>query len=271
MAFGVTFKRYEKKFLLNPKQFLAIKEEVDKHFDPDKFGETKICNIYYDTPDFVLVRRSVDKPIFKEKLRLRTYGVPDDNTTAFVEIKRKFNKIVYKRRIHMPYIQSIDYLNGAEINSNTQITREINYFLKLYEGIQPQFYISYERSAFFYKENSDIRVTFDKNITWRDYDLDLRLGSYGDQLLPDNYVIMEIKVPKMAPLWLVQLLSKLKVYSTSFSKVGTAYKTKLAKKIGANPISTGNPRLIYAQYTNDDTDDLIEVNVSQDYPVEGVV
>ena len=270
MAFGVTFKRYEKKFLLNPEQYLAIKEEVDKLFDPDKYGETKICNIYYDTPDFVLVRRSIDKPIFKEKLRLRTYGVPKDDTTAFVEVKRKFNKIVYKRRIHMPYTQAIDYLNVSHIESNTQITKEINYFLSLYKGIEPKFYISYDRSAFFYKENSEIRVTFDKNITWRDYDVDLRLGSYGEQLLPDNYVIMEIKVPKMAPLWLVQLLSKLKVYTTSFSKVGTAYKTMLAKKIGASPISTGNPRLIYEN--NNTNDDMTEVNVSQDYPIEeGVI
>ena len=269
MAFGVTFKRYEKKFLLNPEQFLAIKEEIDRHFDPDKYGETKICNIYYDTPDFVLVRRSVDKPVFKEKLRLRTYGIPNDDTTAFVEVKRKFNKIVYKRRIHMNYTKAIDYLNGQEIDSNTQITKEINYFLKLYSGICPQFYISYDRSAFFYKENSEIRITFDKNITWRDYDLDLRLGSYGEQLLPDNYVIMEIKVPKMAPLWLVNLLSKLKVYSTSFSKVGTAYKTMLAKKIGAKPISTGNPRLLYEQ--NIIESDMIEVNIAQDYPIEGVV
>lgn len=270
MAFGATFKRYEKKFLLNPEQFLAIKEEVDKRFNPDKYGETKICNIYYDTPNFVLVRRSVDKPIFKEKLRLRTYGVPTDDTTAFAEVKRKFNKIVYKRRIHMPYIQAIDYLGGSKIDSNTQITKEINYFLNFYKGIEPKFYISYDRSAFFYKENSEIRITFDKNITWRDYDLDLRLGSYGEQLLPDDYVIMEIKVPKMAPLWLVQLLSKIKVYSTSFSKVGSAYKTMLAKKIGASTISTGNPRLIYEQ--NNTEDDMIEVNVAQDYPIgEGVV
>ena len=134
--------------------------------------------------------------------------------------------------------------------------------------MEPKFYISYDRSAFFYKESDDIRVTFDRNITWRDYDLDLRLGSYGEQLLPDDYVIMEIKVPKMAPLWLVQLLSKLHVYSTSFSKVGTAYKTMLARKIGASPISTGNPRLLLQQEY--EADDMIEVNICQDYPVEGV-
>ncbi len=268
MAFGATFKRYEKKFLLNPEQFLIIKEEVDKYFEPDKYGETKICNIYYDTPEFILVRRSVDKPIFKEKLRLRTYGVPNDSTTAFVEVKRKFNKIVYKRRIHMPYKEAIDYVAGNfKIENETQITKEINYFIDLYKGICPQFYISYDRSAFFYKETSDIRVTFDRNITWRDYDLDLRLGSYGEQLLPDDYVIMEIKVPKMAPLWLVQLLSKLKVYSTSFSKVGTAYKTMLAKKTGASIISTGNPRLIFQQSLSADN----TTNIKQDYSTEGAI
>lgn len=271
MAFGVTFKRYEKKFLLNPEQYLTIKAEVDKYFVPDKYGETKICNIYFDTPDFILVRRSIDKPIFKEKLRLRTYGIPVDDTIAFVEVKRKFNKVVYKRRIHLPYISAIDYAcNGKRSENESQITKEINYFIDLYTDISPQFYISYDRSAFFYKETSDIRITFDKNITWRDYDLDLRKGSYGEQLLPDNYVLMEVKVPKMAPLWLVKLLSSLKVYSTSFSKVGTAYKTMLAKRIGASPISTGNPRLLIQQNL-DNVEDMTEINIVQDFSVEGVI
>lgn len=271
MAFGVTFKRYEKKFLLTPEQYTLIKTEVDKHFVPDKYGETKICNIYFDTPDFILVRRSIDKPVFKEKLRLRTYGIPTDDTTAFVEVKRKFNKIVYKRRIHFPYTDAMEYVcNGDHENNISQITKEIDYFINFYKGICPQFYISYDRSAFFYKETSDIRITFDKNITWRDYDLDLRKGSYGEQLLPDNYVIMEIKVPKMAPLWLAQLLSKLQVYSTSFSKVGTAYKTMLAKKIGASPISTGNPRLIIQENLDND-EDMTEINIVQDFTKEGVI
>ena len=270
MGFGFTFKRYEKKFLLSPEQFVAIKEEIDKHFVPDKYGETKICNIYFDTPEFLLITRSNDKPIFKEKLRLRTYGVPNDETDAFVEIKRKFNKIVYKRRIHLPYTRAIDYVcNEKKLEAETQITKEIDYFINFYKGIRPQFYISYDRSAFFYKETSDIRITFDKNITWRDYDLDLRKGSYGEQLLPDNYVIMEIKVPKMAPLWLVQLLSKLKIYATSFSKVGIAYKTMLAKKTGASVISTGNPRLLYESHTDDE--DFVETNISQDFSLEGVI
>lgn len=245
MAFGVTFKRYEKKYLLNPEQYIILKKAIDEHFNPDKYGETKICNIYYDTPEFLLITRSIDKPIFKEKLRLRTYGIPDDDTTAFIEVKRKFNSIVYKRRIHMPYTEAVEHIISPKKRENdTQITKEVNYLLDFYKTLKPQFYLSYDRQAFFYKETSDIRVTFDKNITWRDYDLDLRKGSYGESLLPDGYTVMEIKVPNTAPLWLAQLLSELKLYPTSFSKVGTAYKTMLAKKINASVISTANPNLM---------------------------
>lgn len=245
MAFGVTFKRYEKKYLLNPEQFLILKAEIDKHFKPDEYGETTICNIYYDTPEFLLITRSIDKPIFKEKLRLRTYGVPNDSSTAFIEVKRKFDSVVYKRRIHMPYTKAVEHILNPTTNENDkQITKEINYLLKFYKSIEPKFYLSYDRQAFFYNETSDIRVTFDRNITWRDYDLDLRKGSYGESLLPEGYTVMELKVPNTAPLWLAELLSKLKLYPTSFSKVGTAYKTMLAKQINASVISTANPNLM---------------------------
>ena len=242
MAFGVTFKRYEKKYLLNPYQYSALKAEIDKRFNPDKYGETKICNLYLDTSDYTLIRRSVDKPVFKEKVRLRTYGLANDDTTAFLEIKRKFNSIVYKRRIHMDYIQAFECVNGNyDSLDDKQISKEIRYLFDFYGDIRPRFFISYDRSAFFYKETRDIRITFDKNLVWRDTDLDLRLGAHGYNLLPDGYTLMEIKVPNTVPLWLANLLSELKIYPRSFSKVGTAYKTMLGKKIGASKISIGNP------------------------------
>lgn len=242
MAFGVTFKRYEKKYLLNPDQYSVLKSEIDKHFIPDKYGETKICNLYLDTNDYVLIRRSIDKPVFKEKCRLRTYGIAKDDSTAFLEIKRKFNSIVYKRRIHKDYLNLFGFVNGG-VNclDDSQISKEIKYLFDFYGSVKPRFYISYDRSAFFYKETSDIRITFDKNLVWRDYDLDLRLGSYGESLLPDGYILMEIKVPNTAPLWLANLLSELKIYPRSFSKVGTAYKTMIGKRINASAISVNNP------------------------------
>lgn len=232
MAYNFTFKRYEKKYLLSPQQFAVVKAEVDKYFTPDKYGETKICNIYFDTPEYLLTVRSNDKPVFKEKLRLRTYGVPNDDTTSFVELKRKYKSVVYKRRISMPYSEAVDYLcNGKALEEQTQITKEIDYFISYYKGIAPAFYISYDRSAFFYKETNDIRITFDRNITWRSDNLDLRLGSYGEQLLPEGYTIMELKVPATAPLWLAELFTKYDIKPTSFSKVGTAYKNMISKEV----------------------------------------
>ena len=230
-----TFRRLEKKFLLTTEQFLRIKEEIDRRFDPDEYGETKICNLYFDTPSYLLIRRSIEKPIFKEKLRLRTYGVPSQNSQSFIEIKRKYNSEVYKRRIGLPLNEALDFLeSGKELKEHSQISGEIEYFISMYENLEPMFYISCDRSAFFYKNNKDIRVTFDKNLTWRNYDLDLTKGSYGELLLPTDMILMEIKIPDAIPLWLAKLLSELGVVGASFSKVGNAYINMIKQRSVSN-------------------------------------
>lgn len=226
-----TFRRIEKKFILTKDQFSGIKEEIQKRFDPDEYGETKICNLYFDTPSYLLVRRSTEKPVFKEKLRLRTYGIPTKSSPSFVEIKRKYKSEVYKRRICMPLDEALDFLKKEkEIKNPSQISREIEYFLSFYKNLEPMFYISCDRSAFFCKDDRDVRVTFDKNITWRTYDLDLTKGSYGEFLLPPDMILMEIKVPDTIPLWLAKLLSELGVAGVSFSKVGNVYKNLIKKR-----------------------------------------
>lgn len=224
MGAKLTFNRLEKKFLLTEKQFLRIKEEIDKRFDPDEYGETTICNLYYDTPDFILFTRSAEKPIYKEKLRLRTYGVPDNSSTGFIEVKKKFNGVVYKRRITMPLPDAVRFLRDEiDVDEPNQISKELKYLLQFYKNIAPRIYVSYDRSAFFCKEDRDFRITFDRNLTWRDYDLDLTKGSYGTLLTEPTQVLMEVKVPGAIPLWLVRLLGELKVYTRSFSKVGNAF------------------------------------------------
>lgn len=232
MAFKTTFKRLEKKFILNEEQYLAVKAAFEGTFVPDQYGETTICNLYYDTPDFLLIRRSISKPIYKEKLRLRTYGIPKDDSVSFIELKKKFDGVVYKRRIEMKYIDSINYLSKSFVPENqTQIMKEISFCLERYNDLAPRFFISSDRSAFFHKDNGEFRVTFDKNLTWRDYDLDLRKGAYGHNILPEGHVIMEIKVPQNLPLWIVRLFSELGIKCGSFSKVGTAY-SRMIKQIG---------------------------------------
>ena len=201
------FRRYEKKYLINREQYEALNKMTSELFEPDEFGKSVIMNIYFDTPTDMLIRRSLDKPIYKEKLRLRTYGVPDDDSNAFVEIKKKFKKVVYKRRVKMTYAEACDYLmNGAPPPKHKQITDEIDWFIKFYGEVRPAMVITYERTAMFAKENKDLRITYDSNILWRREDLDLRKGAYGNVLLPDGYYLMEIKIPGAMPVWLAKML-----------------------------------------------------------------
>jgi SPX domain protein involved in polyphosphate accumulation len=231
MAVKTTFKRIEKKYIISPSQYDILKSKVDEFFHPDEYGETKICNLYFDTPDFLLTRRSVEKPVYKEKLRLRTYGIPTNQSISFSEIKRKYESVVYKRRIALPLDEAMKFLcSGKDVEKPSQISREIKYFLSLYKDLEPRFYISYDRSAFFANDDENFRITFDKNLIWRDYDLDLTKGSYGSFLLPDGYILMELKVSDTIPLWLVRIFSESGIKSTSFSKVGKAYITKLSQR-----------------------------------------
>jgi hypothetical protein len=171
-----------------------------------------------------LITRSIEKPVYKEKLRLRTYGIPTDDSLGFAEVKKKYKGVVYKRRIVLPLNDAVSFLaNESDIENPTQISKELKYFLQFYKSLAPRIYVSYDRSAFFCKEDKDFRITFDKNLTWRNYDLDLTKGSYGDLLLQDDQVLMEVKVPSALPMWLVDILSREKIYTRSFSKVGNAF------------------------------------------------
>lgn len=210
------FERTEIKYLV-PKTILNnFMEEIKKEVN-DKIENYTICNIYYDTDDYLLIRRSIEKPVYKEKLRIRTYGIPNDDDKVFIEIKKKFKSTVYKRRTDIKYI---DFNYNNLHTDDTQIGREIEYFSKFYKGIKPKVYISYSRVAF---NNKEVRISFDDNIMYRTTDLNLKSGTYGTSLLNDA-VIMEIKINSSIPLWLTKLLTDFKIYKTSFSKYGNAYK-----------------------------------------------
>ena len=222
--FQFTFKRYEKKFLISEEQCKLLLERLEGKMVPDKFPHSTITNIYYDTPEFQIIRRSISKPLYKEKLRLRSYGVPGENGKVFVEIKKKFKGVVYKRRVDMTLAQARAYLSGQQkAPKENQITREIDYFLSYYKGIGPAMYISYERDSYASPTDSVLRITMDRQITWREYDLDLGKGIYGEEILPPNAVLMEIKVPGVFPIWLVRILNDLAIKPISYSKYGTIF------------------------------------------------
>lgn len=189
----------------------------------DKYGRNTICNIYFDTPDFLLIRRSLEKPEYKEKLRVRSYGVANHNSETFVELKKKYDSVVYKRRIEMTEAEAIRYTCNREKITESQISKEIDYCFKLYNSLQPKVFLSYEREAFYSRTDHNFRVTFDENVLWRDYDLSLCKGVYGTPVMDPDMVIMEVKTADAIPLWFTEILSKNHIYKTSFSKYGNAY------------------------------------------------
>lgn len=223
--YKAVFKRYEKKYRITDEQRRQLTESIGEHMKPDEYGVSTICNIYFDTPDFRLIRASVEKPVFKEKLRIRSYGVPDASSNVFVELKKKYKGVVYKRRVNMPYIDAVKYLcKGIRPSKgNEQVLNEIDYFVSIYPHLRPAVSLFYDREAFYGKQNKDFRITFDRNIRFRTKSLDLSKGSEGYTLLGENENLMEVKCIGAMPLWLTSELDRLKIYPSSFSKYGAAY------------------------------------------------
>lgn len=226
------FKRIEKKYIVDDAVFKALMEKLEGHMQADKYGRTTICNIYFDTPNRQLIRNSLEKPVYKEKLRVRSYGTPDKDGEVFVELKKKFKGVVYKRRVEMTLRQAEDFTSGkGKPGINPQIENEVEYFLKFYKGIAPAMFISYDRIALYGVQDPELRVTFDSRIIYREKELSLDKGVWGTELLPQGVRVMEIKIPNSMPLWLAQILDELKIYPASFSKYGTAYTQELDKRL----------------------------------------
>lgn len=219
------FKRVEVKYLVTAQQQEELVRKMEGLMEADNYGLTTICNIYYDTPNHQLIRTSLEKPIYKEKLRIRSYGVPTQDGRVFVELKKKFKGVVYKRRVDMSLLDSYDFVFfGIAPGKNPQIEKEISYFLKLYKDIRPAMYLSYDRIAFAGVTRPELRITFDSNITYRENEVRLEKGVWGKKLLDPDMRIMEIKIPGAMPLWLSAMLDEMNIYPGSFSKYGEAYK-----------------------------------------------
>lgn len=231
------FNRHEVKFLIDSNIYNEIQEGLIEHMEPDEFNKSQefysISNIYYDTKDNTLIRNSLSKPKYKEKLRLRGYGVPSQDSEVYLEIKKKYCGQVNKRRITLELGEAYEFLNkGIKPKPNDylkkQITNEIEYILSIYD-LEPKAYVSYDRKAMFCKEDRNLRITFDTNIRTRRSDLKLESGNYGEALLDNGQMIMEIKTGKSMPIWLTSLLSEKKIYKNSFSKYGKEYEKLVMK------------------------------------------
>ena len=225
----VVMKRYELKYLVSAEQRAFLEQRLRGHMQVDQYGETSIASLYYDTPDFRLIRTSIEKPEFKEKLRLRSYGLATEASPVFLEMKRKAYGIVYKRRVQTTVPLVKKFFDGTgDICAQGQINTELTYFRDLYRELQPACLIVYDRTAYFEPEG-DLRLTLDRNPRYRMTDLDLCTSMDGLSLLPEGYSVLEIKVQQAMPLWLTAILSEGKIYKTSFSKYGAAYAQQIAQ------------------------------------------
>ena len=119
------FERYEKKYFLTPAGQKALLQTIAPYIKMDFYGKYTICNLYYDTPDWRLIRASLAKPVYKEKLRVRSYGVPAPDGKVFAELKKKYKGVVYKRRITVPAAEVQPLLAGQRsLADYGQIGRE---------------------------------------------------------------------------------------------------------------------------------------------------
>ncbi|SFR70975.1 polyphosphate polymerase domain-containing protein [Anaeromicropila populeti] len=222
-----SFERVEKKYLMTQEQFELFKKMTESYITLDQYGLHTICNIYYDTDTYDLIRHSIEKPKYKEKLRLRSYGIPTKSDMVFIELKKKWKGVVYKRRTSMSLEEAEAYLeHGVKPERQDQIRREIDYFISFYKP-QKKLFLAYDRLAFFGNEDSEVRITVDQNIRSRTTDLQLSNGDHGNFLLPKDQFLMEIKVAGAFPMWLTKILSELSIYPVSFSKYGNIYKKSL--------------------------------------------
>ena len=230
------FRRYENKYLLDDTAYRSLYSQLLDYMELDDYNKKNdfysIANLYYDTPSNTIIRHSLSKPKYKEKLRLRAYGTPSADSKVYLEIKKKVFGLVSKRRTALKLNEAYDFVRTGvqpELQSymNRQVLAEIAYLMSQYD-LRPAVYLAYERKAMFSKENRDLRITFDTNIVTRRYDLKLESGPYGEQLLEPGQWLMEVKAEKTIPLWLSRLLSENQLYRRPFSKYGNEYKRMIA-------------------------------------------
>lgn len=225
-----TFKRVEKKYFITPKQKEELFTLVGDKIHPDKYGTSTISSVYLDTDDYLLIRNSIDAVSYKEKLRIRAYKTPKDNDEVFFEIKKKYKGIVYKRRISLPLYKALNYIKNSEKPESSQIMNEIDYAMHFYNFPEPKMLVAYEREAYQAMEQPGFRLTFDTNARYRDFDLDLKLGTDGINIFENNRIIMEVKTNGGMPLWLSSAFSELQITPTPCSKYKYAYYDSQNKK-----------------------------------------
>ncbi|MGX7243401.1 VTC domain-containing protein [Enterococcus quebecensis] len=226
-----SFQRKEKKYALTNKMYHQLREKLLPYMGEDDYGLHTIISLYFDTEDYEMIRHSIAKPVYKEKFRIRSYGVPTENSDVFLEIKKKVSGVVYKRRVSLSYLSAKNYIRyphsfKLKVTKDKQIKNEIDWLVSR-RGLEPKVMIAYDRRALFSFENEDFRITFDFNIRYRKKELTDTLDDRGDRVAPEIDVLMEVKALGAYPLWFSEILAELGIYPISFSKYAQTYQRYL--------------------------------------------
>lgn len=224
------FQRVEEKYLLTQIQKEELLRKIDSYIEKDKFFESKIHNIYFDTEDNDLIINSLNKPVFKDKFRVRSYGIPNLEDDVFLELKTKYKGVVGKRRVRMTLKEFYQYINYRKRNTDNQILNEIDYYFQYYK-LRPAIYIAYDRCSYKGRKEKNLRITFDTNLRSRRDHLRFEKRRRLTPYFKENYYIMEIKTVGSMPLWLVRILSEMNITPTSFSKYGKIYEKEKMKEM----------------------------------------
>ena len=226
------FQRRELKFLLNPQQHEAIEDALHSRMIPDAHGVNTICNLYYDTADYRLIRHSLEHPVYKEKLRLRCYGDAAAGGDVFLELKKKYKGVVYKRRLAVTEQEAKAFMERTgQLHKQNQIARELLYFRDFYRELEPRVYLCYDRQAWYDPQDHGFRMTLDRNVRYRTRELNLSSGFEGKEILQPDQVLLEVKAEGAIPLWLSELLAREQIHKQSFSKYGRAYQQMLVSRL----------------------------------------
>ncbi len=242
-AYLDVFERKEMKYRLCATQLESLISAFETRLLPDERGITLVRSLYFDTPAHDLIARSMESPLYKEKLRLRVYGqASEPGTPAFLEIKKKFKGIVYKRRVLVSIGAAHLIIEGASLSEalaahplndealaaealtphREQIAREIAFFIQRHDARRPSILTQCERQAFT-SSDGDLRVTIDRNLSYKANPQSIADTHFAIPLIPQTEAVMELKCTHALPLWLAGELSAVCAYKQSFSKCGTAY------------------------------------------------
>ena len=223
------FNRIEQKYILSELEYQELFKRIESHLEKDIYFENKICNLYFDNLNNDFIVNSLEKPKFKEKIRLRSYSVPNIDDIVFLELKGKYDGVVFKRRLEIKLSDFYKYMESYEIKEqyDNQVMKEIDYLIKKY-NLRPKIFIGYDRLSYYDKDNINFRLTFDRNLRSRTDELALEMGDYGTLFNKGQY-IMEVKSLQSIPLWFTRILSEMRIYPDSFSKYGEIYKEECLK------------------------------------------